>query len=248
MHTTSESSSDEDVSGNGSSSDEAPRHYDPNEKFEEWGSSPQPLNLLLLLHKHLKAQLMTMIVTVWMTSILLLMMMSVPSRSLLLHQHPKELEASNIQVAPVSPAVMKTIKSAGQNAVITMPIIMKAPSPNPKKMMPAAAAVVVMKRMMRLSISPNHSLMMPLAVVVVVVVVVMRTSLMSTLLSPCFIRIYFNDKQKIRLLYSLGKRRDPHFFFAQLKIESHDCKWKNLGDQQRKVMEDLSAATSDQGC
>ena len=142
---------------------------------------------LLLLHKHLKTHLMMMIVvTEWMTSILLLMTMSVQSRSLLLHQHPKELEASIMQVAPVSPAVvMKTIKSAGQNAVITIPIIMKAPSPNPKKMMPVV--VIVMKRMMRLSISPNRSLMMPLAlvvVVVVVVVVVMRTSLMSTLLSP----------------------------------------------------------------
>ena len=149
---------------------------------------------LLLLHKHLKTHLMMMIVvTEWMTSILLLMTMSVQSRSLLLHQHPKELEASIMQVAPVSPAVMKTIKSAGQNAVITMPIIMKAPSPNPKKMMPVV--VIVMKRMMRLSISPNRSLMMPLALVVVVVVVVvvvevvvvvvvMRTSLMSTLLSP----------------------------------------------------------------
>ena len=41
VHTTSESSSDEDVSGNGSSSDEAPRHYDHNEKFEEWVSFPQ---------------------------------------------------------------------------------------------------------------------------------------------------------------------------------------------------------------
>ena len=76
------------------------------------------LNLLLLLNKHLKAHLMTMIVvTVWMTSILLLMTMSVQSRFLLLHQHPKEIEASIMQVAAVSPAlVMKTIKSAGQNA------------------------------------------------------------------------------------------------------------------------------------
>ena len=69
--------------------------------------------------------------------------------------------------------------------------------------------------------------------------------------TPPFIRIYFNDEQKIRLLFrvSLGRRRrDPHSkLFAQLKIESHDCKWKNQGHPQWRVIEDISAATSDQG-
>ena len=67
--------------------------------------------------------------------------------------------------------------------------------------------------------------------------------------TPCFIRIYFNDKQKIRLLFSLGmSRRDPHLkLFAQMKFESHDCKWKtwstHSGGSCSQLLDLIRAAT-----